>query len=87
MLFFFGLILAGCCCAWAGAAADGKGHDSVGWCLAGLFLGPFALLAVCALPDLKQRRILRLMAEHQGVDFSTQEKPKQKPCDLYPELN
>ena len=88
MLFLFWLVLAGCCFCWAGAAAGDKGHGTVAWAIAGLCFGPIALLAVIALPDLKQRRILRLMAEHQGVDFSPVEQPqKQKPSDLYPELN
>jgi len=75
---------------WAGAAADDKGHHYIPWALAGLCFGPFALLAVIALPDLEQRRILRLMAEHQGVDFSkTKEdwlQQGKEPADLYPQL-
>ena len=50
-------------------AAEGKGHDSVSWGFYGLIFGPFAMLAACALPDLKTRKILRSIAESQGVKF------------------
>ena len=91
MLFLVWLLLAGCCFCWSGAAAGDKGHGTVPWALAGHCFGPIALLTVIALPDLKQRRILKLMAEHQGVDFSQSKKnfqqQSQKPAELSPQLN
>lgn len=47
--------------------ARAKGHEEVHWFLGGLLLGPLALLASIGLPDLKLRRYLRLLAEHQGA--------------------
>lgn len=47
--------------------ADSKGHDRSDWFFGGLLLGPLALLASVGLPDLKLRRYLRLLAEHQGA--------------------
>ena len=35
-----------------------------------MVIGPLALLAFAAMPDLKTRRILRLIAENQGLDNS-----------------
>ena len=62
------LLLVGvACAAYSGQVAASKGHDAGPWALGGLLLGPLALLASLGLPDLKLRRYLRLLAEHQGA--------------------
>ena len=76
VLFLAWLVRQVFCCLWAGEAARHKGHDELSWTLMALFLGPFALLALCAMPDLKSQRILRLMAESQGVDLGKKDPPK-----------
>ena len=72
MVGFFGflawLVLQLLCMCWAGEAAKQKGFKTFGWVLGGLIFGPFALLALCAMPDLKSQRFLKLMAEAQGID-------------------
>jgi hypothetical protein len=55
------------CAAYSGQVASSKGHDAVPWALGGFLLGPLALLAAVGLPDLKLRKYLRLLAEHQGA--------------------
>ncbi len=55
------------CAAYSGQVASSKGHDPVPWALGGFLLGPLALLAAVGLPDLKLRKYLRLLAEHQGA--------------------
>ena len=68
MLFLAWLLLQVLCCFWAGEAAKQKGLHDIGWMLLGLLFGPFALLALCAMPDLKSQRFLKLMAKAQGID-------------------
>ena len=70
-LFLFWLLLAAFFALSASAAAQGKGHEPVGWAFWGLIFGPFAMLAVIGLPDLKTRKILRSIAEAQGVDLQS----------------
>ena len=48
-------------------AGGNKGVGGVRWFILALLIGPFALVAVAAMPDLKTRRILRLIAEQHGV--------------------
>jgi len=55
------------CAFFAYAVADSKGHDGTPWSVGGLLFGPLALLAAVGLPDLKSRKYLRLLAEHQGA--------------------
>ena len=76
MVFLFWIVLQVFCCLWASEAAGHKGHSELGWAITALFFGPFALLALCAMPDLKSQRILRLMAESQGVDLGKKDPPK-----------
>ena len=45
--------------------AKNKGLKTINWFLAGLFLGPFGLLAVSGMPDKKLRRQLREFLENQ----------------------
>ena len=55
------------CACYTSAVAESKGHDSAAWFCGGLLLGPLALLASVGLPDLKLRKYLRLLVEHQGA--------------------
>jgi hypothetical protein len=55
------------CAFFTRSLAESKGHNSDVWVMAGLFFGPLALLAAVGLPDLKTRKYLRLLAEHQGA--------------------
>ena len=66
------------CGIWAEEAAKAKGLGEAGWIVMGFLFGPFTLLALCAMPDIKSQRILRLMAESQGVDLSKSEPPRPK---------
>ena len=68
-VFLFWLILAAFFALTTAVAAEGKGYDTTSWGFYGLIFGPFAMLAACALPDLKTRKILRSIAESQGVKF------------------
>lgn len=45
---------------------ENKGIGEIRWFVLSLFIGPLALIAVAAMPDLRTRRILRLIAENQG---------------------
>ena len=55
------------CAAFTGAVAKIKGHDGLSWTFGGFFLGPLALLAAVGLPELKFRKYLRLLPEHQAA--------------------
>ena len=55
------------CGFFAAAIADDKNHNGIAWFWGGLLWGPIGLLAAAGLSDRKQRRILRLMAEGQGI--------------------
>ena len=67
LLWLVASVVIGFVCTVAGG---NKGVGGVRWFVLALLIGPFALLAVAAMPDLKTRRILRLTAENQGVDLS-----------------
>ena len=72
-------------------AGGNKGVGGIRWFVLPLLIGPFALIAVAAMPDLKTRRILRLIAEKQGVpEDAFGEVPQaletSEPTDLYPKL-
>ena len=53
--------------AFSSTVAGNKGYNSGTWALAGLFFGPIGFFAALGLPDLKQRKYLRLLLEHYGV--------------------
>ena len=57
----------------------------VRWFVLAMLIGPFAMLAVAAMPDLKTRRILRLIAENQGVDLSAAKPAGQVAQDIIKE--
>ena len=44
------------CSIWAEDIARLKGYDRTPWMVAGVFLGPIALLALAAYPDLEDRK-------------------------------
>ena len=73
MEFIFGPLIiplvvgAFACAFFTSAVAGAKGHDDFPWMFGGFFFGPLALLAAVGLPDLKSRKYLRLLAEHQGA--------------------
>ena len=85
MLFLLWLVLSvviGFVCTVTGG---NKGVGGVRWFVLALLIGPFALLAVAAMPDLKTRRILRLIAENQGVDLSEAKPASQVAQDIIKE--
>jgi hypothetical protein len=67
MELFFLFLLSVLCAGFTGVVAESKGHNQASWLLGGLFFGPLALLASLGLADLKTRKYLRLLAEHQGA--------------------
>ncbi len=52
------------------SVANAKDCYGLLWLLAGIFIGPIAVIAAAGLPDRKLRRTMRLIAEAQGVDVS-----------------
>jgi hypothetical protein len=53
-------VLAGSFGVFTGKIAERKGYTSNGgWAVAGLLLGPIALIAAAGLPDLTTRKLLR----------------------------
>jgi hypothetical protein len=73
------LLVALACAGYSSAVAGSKGHDSGPWALGGFLFGPLAFLASLGLPDLKTRRYLRLLAEHQGIDENAAPPPPATP--------
>lgn len=47
--------------------AEAKGCNPIDWAVKSFSFGPLALLAAVGLPNLKSRKYLRLLAEHQGA--------------------
>ena len=70
-LLFPVLIIAFICAGLSSHVADAKGFDSGSWVLAGLLLGPLALLALAAMPDRRLRRYIRALAEKSDVEFDS----------------
>lgn len=68
MVLFLLLLLCWVACGfYASAIARDKGHSSTDWFWGGFLIGPVAVIAAAGLADRKHRRILRLIAEGQGV--------------------
>jgi hypothetical protein len=65
--FYVVLITAVVCSCYASGIAGSNGHNVASWTIGGLLFGPLALVAVAGLPDLKQRKYLRLIAEQGGA--------------------
>ena len=59
---------------------ENKGIGGIRWFVLSLFIGPLALIAVAAMPDLRTRRILRLIAENQGVELSEKRRAPTARC-------
>ena len=59
---------------------ENKGIGGIRWFFLSLFIGPLALIAVAAMPDLRTRRILRLIAENQGIDLSEKRRAPTARC-------
>ena len=70
------------CGFFAALVAGDKNHNSVAWFLAGLFFGPLGVIAAAGLSDRKQRRYLRLLIEHKGIDL-TEATKAQKTSSIY----
>jgi len=52
-------------CFVAGTVANNKGFNGDAWGFAALFFGPIGLLGAVGLPDKKQQRLLKQLAERQ----------------------
>ena len=65
-LVFFWLITAAACALFTAVAARGKGYNESNWSVVGFVFGPLGLLAIAACPDLRSRRLLRMIAESQS---------------------
>jgi len=64
---FLVLLLAGLICGGlASSVASAKGLNAGVWAVTGFLFGPFGLIAAAGMPDLKQRRYLRHIAEASG---------------------
>jgi hypothetical protein len=48
--------------------AGAKGCDQNTWFFVGLFAGLLGLIAIAGMPDLKERKYLRLLAEKAGLE-------------------
>ena len=51
------------------SVAESKGLNTEAWTIAGFILGPLALLAAAGCGDKRLQRMIRLIAEKQGVDI------------------
>jgi hypothetical protein len=67
MFWFLIILVAIICMVLSGHVAQEKGYDGVGWGIAGIFFGPFVLIAAAGLPDRKLRASIRSMAENQAA--------------------
>ena len=67
LLFLVYLITAASCALLTSSAAREKGYNDSNWGIAGFLLGPLALIGMAARPDLRSRKLLRLIAESQGA--------------------
>ena len=66
-LLFFWLFTAGSCALFTAFAPRDKGYNESNWGIGGFVFCPLALLAVAAMPDLRTRRLLRMIVESQGA--------------------
>lgn len=62
LLLVIAILLGIVCAILTSRVADSKGWEASGWFIAGLLLGPLALLAVVGLPDKKLRQYVRALA-------------------------
>ena len=61
------LLAALVCGGLASSVASAKGLNAGVWAATGLLFGPLGLIAAAGMPDLKQRRYLRHIAEASGL--------------------
>ena len=78
-IFLLLLILGLVCGTYSSLVASAKGYEAPIWFFSGLLFGPLGLLASIGMPDLKLRRYLRLLAEHQGA-LDKEESPSPPLC-------
>ena len=64
-LLFLWLFSSAACALFTALAARGKGYKDSSWGIVGFIFGPLGLLAIAACPDLRSRRLLRIIAESQ----------------------
>ena len=67
LFVFLWAVLAASCALFTATAAEGKGYKESSWGVVGLLFGPLGLLAIAACPDLRTRRLLRVIAENQSA--------------------
>ena len=80
-LLTFWIITAAACALITAAAARGKGYKESPWSVVGFVFGPLGLLAIAACPDLRTRRLLRIIGEGQsgvGEKLKNFDSPKPK---------
>ena len=52
----------------AGGIAGSKGSSTIGWCLAGIVFGPFALIAAIGIPDeIRSKKYEVLIQQQQAI--------------------
>ena len=66
LLLSFWIVTSAACALFTATAARGKGYKESPWSVVGFVFGPLGLLAIAACPDLRTRRLLRIIAEGQG---------------------
>ena len=67
------------CGFFAASVAGDKNHNPFAWFFAGLLWGPIGVIAAAGLSDRKQRRYMRLLVEHKGIDLTEATKAKETP--------
>jgi len=68
-LAYVAIITAAIACAcFSDALAGAKGCERGAWAIAGFLFGPLALLAIAGMPDRRTQKMIRLIAESQGID-------------------
>ncbi len=67
IIFLVYLLTAASCALLTATAAREKGYNQSNWGIAGFLLGPLGLIGIAARPDLRSRKLLRLIAESQGA--------------------
>ena len=67
IIFLVYLLTAASCALLTATAAREKGYNESNWGIAGFLRGPLGLIGMAARPDLRSRKLLRLIAERQGA--------------------
>ena len=67
-LLFFAVFIAHYAAIAAGGIAGSKGSSTIGWCLAGLVFGPFALIAAIGIPgEIRAKKYEMLIQQQQAI--------------------